>query len=180
MPKNKVLPHPVLTRGLNLDTPHPSLLLAALLSQREDKKLQKSTMLSTMVQLPQPSQHIHPRNYTTSQSMQEGMRILSGTWQTVCRKDLENRKRIAKEQDDEEAFNKICAIIQREQQQNFWRKLNYVTGKKKSCSATSIQVECQEGSIMERTTQETVEQTIFSEIHKKRYTLAGEAPICNG
>jgi hypothetical protein len=112
--------------------------------------------------------------------MQEGMRILSGTWQTVCRKDLENRKRIAKEQDDEETFNKICAIIQREQQQNFWRKLNYVTGKKKSRSATSIQVECQEGSIMERTTQETVEQTIFSEIHKKRYTLAGEAPICNG
>ncbi len=28
--------------------------------------------------------------------------------------------------------------------------------------------------------QETVEQTIFLEIHKKRYTLAGEAPICNG
>jgi hypothetical protein len=96
------------------------------------------------------------------------------------RKHLENRKRIVKEQDDEEAFNKICAIIQREQQQNFWQKLNYVTGKKKSRSATSIQVECQEGSIMERMTQETVEQTIFSEIHKKRYMLAGEAPICNG
>jgi hypothetical protein len=25
-----------------------------------------------------------------------------------------------------------------------------------------------------------VEQTIFSEIHNKRYTMAGEAPICNG
>ena len=33
---------------------------------------------------------------------------------------------------------------------------------------------------MEHTTQETVERTIFSEIHEKRYTLAGEAPICNG
>jgi hypothetical protein len=33
---------------------------------------------------------------------------------------------------------------------------------------------------MERTTQETVEQGIFSEVHNKRYTLAGEAPICNG
>jgi hypothetical protein len=33
---------------------------------------------------------------------------------------------------------------------------------------------------MERTTQDAVEQTIFSEIHEKRYTLAGEAPICNG
>jgi hypothetical protein len=33
---------------------------------------------------------------------------------------------------------------------------------------------------MEHTTQDTVEQMIFSEIHKKRFTLAGEAPICNG
>ena len=32
---------------------------------------------------------------------------------------------------------------------------------------------------MEHTTQETVERTIFSEVHKKRYTLTGEAPICN-
>ncbi len=28
--------------------------------------------------------------------------------------------------------------------------------------------------------QEPVEQTIFSEIHNKRYAMAGEAPICNG
>jgi hypothetical protein len=33
---------------------------------------------------------------------------------------------------------------------------------------------------MERSTQDTVKQLIFSEVHKKRYTLAGEAPICNG
>jgi hypothetical protein len=32
---------------------------------------------------------------------------------------------------------------------------------------------------MERTTQDTVEQSIFSKVHEKRYTLAGEAPICN-
>ncbi len=28
--------------------------------------------------------------------------------------------------------------------------------------------------------QDKVEQTIFLEIHEKQYTLAGEAPICNG
>ncbi len=33
---------------------------------------------------------------------------------------------------------------------------------------------------MERNTQDTIEQLIFSEVHKKCYTLAGEAPICNG
>jgi hypothetical protein len=61
-----------------------------------------------------------------------------------------------------------------------WRKLNYVTGKKKTRSTTSIQVEGRDGTIMERMTQETVKRMIFLEIHKKRYMLAGEAPICNG
>jgi hypothetical protein len=48
--KNIVLQHPFLAGGLNLDTSCPSLLLAALLSQREDKKPQKSETISTMVQ----------------------------------------------------------------------------------------------------------------------------------
>jgi hypothetical protein len=55
------------------------------------------------------------------------------------KKHLENKK-IAQEQEDEEEFNKISAIIQREHQQDFWGKLNYVTGKKKTRSATTIQV----------------------------------------
>jgi hypothetical protein len=178
--KNKVLPHPVLARGLNLDTLHPSLLLAALLSQREDKQLQKSTTLSTTVQLSQPSQLSIQEITLRLKACKRECAFYQEHGKQFCRKHLENRKRIAKEQDDEEAFHKICAIIQREQQQNIWQKLNYVTGKKKSRSATSIQVKCQEGSIIECTTQETVEKTIFSEIHKKRYMLAGEAPICNG
>ncbi len=93
-------------------------------------------------------------------------------------KHLKHQKRIAQDQEDKEAFIKISAIIQQEQQCNFWRKLNYVTGKKKMRSTTSIQVEGQDGTIMERTTQYTVEQTIFSEVHEKRYTLAGEVCVC--
>ncbi len=50
--------------------------------------------------------------------------------QRFCRKHLYTRLRIAKEQEDEEAFQKISLIIQQEHQRNFWRKLNYVTGKK--------------------------------------------------
>jgi hypothetical protein len=46
-------------------------------------------------------------------------------------------------------------------------------------SATTIQVEAKGGAILERTTQDAVENTIFTKIHEKRYTLAGEAPICN-
>jgi hypothetical protein len=47
-------------------------------------------------------------------------------------------------------------------------------------SATSVQVEDQSGAILDHTTKEMVEDNIFSEVHNKRYTIAGEAPICNG
>ena len=96
------------------------------------------------------------------------------------RRHLNNRLQIAQEEDDEEVFKKISAIIQRELQRNFWRRLNFCTGKKKTRSATSIQVEGEGGTITEHTTREPVEQKIFSEIHNKRYTMAGEALICNG
>jgi hypothetical protein len=40
-------------------------------------------------------------------------------------------------------------------------------------------VEGSNSAILERSTQDTVENTIFSEVHGKQYTQAGEAPICN-
>jgi hypothetical protein len=95
-------------------------------------------------------------------------------------KHLNDRLKVAQEQEDEEAFAKISAIIQREQQRAFWRKLNFVTGKKSTRSATTIQCDGLGGAIMEYCTRDMVERTIFSDVHKKRYTLAGEAPICNG
>jgi hypothetical protein len=48
------------------------------------------------------------------------------------RKHLEERKRAAQDNDDKEAFANISAIIQREHQQDFWRRLNYITRKKKT------------------------------------------------
>ncbi len=83
------------------------------------------------------------------------------------RKHLNTRLQIEQEEEDKEAFNKISAIIQQEQQRNFWRCLNFCTGKKKTRSATSIQVEGKGGAITKHTTCEPVEQTIFSEIHNK-------------
>jgi hypothetical protein len=59
-------------------------------------------------------------------------------------------------------------------------EVNYVTDKKRTLSATTIQVEGSDSAILERNTQDTVENTIFSEVHGKRYTQAGEAPLCNG
>ncbi len=76
------------------------------------------------------------------------------------RKHLEERKRVAKDNGNEEAFASISAIIKQEHHRDFWRRLNFVTGKKRTQSATTIQVEGQGGVIMERTTQETVKQRI--------------------
>jgi hypothetical protein len=50
--------------------------------------------------------------------------------QRFRQKHLNTRLWLAKEQEDKEAFQKISAIIQREHQQSFWQKLNYVTEKK--------------------------------------------------
>jgi len=47
-------------------------------------------------------------------------------------KHLEERKKVAKDNGDEEAFASISAIIQREHQRDFWRRLNFVTKKKDS------------------------------------------------
>jgi hypothetical protein len=58
--------------------------------------------------------------------------------QRFRRKHLNNRLWIAQEQEDKEAFQKISSIIQREQQRSFWRKLNFVTGKKRMRSATLL------------------------------------------
>ncbi len=97
-----------------------------------------------------------------------------------CQKHLNDRLRLAQEREDEEAFKKIGAIIEWEKQRNFWHRLNYCTGKKRTRSATTIQAEAPGGAIVEYTTRLLVERTIFSEIHNKKYTMAGEAPICNG
>ncbi len=108
------------------------------------------------------------------------MLILSRARRQFQRKHLETRKKATQDKADDEAFNKICAIIQRKQQRDFWWRLNYVTRKKWMRSATTIQVKAKGGAILERTMQDAVENTIFTKIHEKRYTLAGEAPICNG
>jgi hypothetical protein len=88
--------------------------------------------------------------------------------------------RLAQERNDEEAFQKTGAIIQKEKQRSFWQRLNFVTGKKQTCSATSVQVEEQSGLVSESTTKDMVEEEIFREVHEKQYTMAKEAPICSG
>jgi hypothetical protein len=95
-------------------------------------------------------------------------------------KHLNEQLQLAQERDDEEVFKKIEAIINKERQRSFWRWLNFVTGKKRTHSITSVQVEEQPGLILESKTKETIEEAIFREVHDKQYIMAKEAPICSG
>ncbi len=82
-------------------------------------------------------------------------------------KHLAKRMRLAQERNDEEAFKKIRDVITREKQRSFWRRLNFVTGKKQTRSATSVQVEVQPGILSESSTKDAVEDAIFREVHNK-------------
>jgi hypothetical protein len=93
---------------------------------------------------------------------------------------LANQLKIAQEKEDKEAITKIGAIIQSKQQRSLWRKLNFFTGKKQTRSTTLVQVDDQSGAILKHMTKDSVGESIFSEVHNKRYTMTGEAPICKG
>jgi hypothetical protein len=67
------------------------------------------------------------------------------------RKHLNARLCLAQKKEDKEAINKISAIIQWEQQQNFWHRLNYCTGKKRTRRATTIQAEVPGGGALSST-----------------------------
>lgn len=80
---------------------------------------------------------------------------------------------------DDTAAEQILDIIQREKDRSFWRKMKYIMGKQHGRSVSMVQVE-EAGSIVEHTTQESVQSAIWEEIHKKRFYLAEAAPICKG
>ena len=97
------------------------------------------------------------------------------------RKHLHTRLEEARKREDEEAEKRILEIITRERDRAFWRRLNFAMGKyKKSLSVRCVQSPDGNGGVREHTTQDDVQQAIFDEVHRKRYNMAEEAPICQG
>lgn len=98
------------------------------------------------------------------------------------RKHLNERLKAAQDREDEEAEQKILAIIQREKDRSFWRRLNYAMGKnKRGRGVRVVHSEDEFGADpIEHNTKAGVEDAIWNEIHKKRFFLAEEAPICQG
>lgn len=96
------------------------------------------------------------------------------------RKFLEKRLSVARIKKNEKAEKDILAIIEREKQRAFWRRMNYVMKASKGKSARVVQVQDEDGGITEFSTQDEVESAIWQEIHGKRFYLAEQAPVCQG
>ena len=98
------------------------------------------------------------------------------------KKHLLKQFEIARQEGRDEAATKILAIIQREHDKSFWRKINYTCGKVKGGSPTSVQgpQNGSEDQVDEHTNQATVHKAIWANIHYKRLYLAEVAPICQG
>ena len=96
------------------------------------------------------------------------------------RQHLHDRLRAAQNRRDAEAEQSILQIIEREKQRSLWRRLNYSMFKQKGRSVRSVKVPIDGGGVMEFEGQRDVETAIWSEVHKKRFHLAEEAPICQG
>ena len=71
----------------------------------------------------------------------------------------------------------MLAIIQREKDRAFWCWFNYKLGKKRGHSVRSVQVEESLDHTVEHNTQETVQEAIWDEVHRKHFYLVEQAPI---
>eukprot|EP00956_Cyclotella_meneghiniana_P005296 scaffold6639_cov27-Cyclotella_meneghiniana.AAC.1 len=100
--------------------------------------------------------------------------------QSYRRKHLQNRLSIARKKRNAVAEQKILDIIRQEKERAFWRRLNYVMGRRSGKSVRRVQVTQADGTIIDATSQRAVHEAIWSNIHGKRFHLAEQAPICKG
>ena len=96
------------------------------------------------------------------------------------RSDLTSRLHDARDRQYGEAEHRILQIIQGKHDHSFWRRPDWALGKHQCCSVRNVQVEDQDCAITEFTMQSEVQQLIWDKIHRERYHLAKEAPICQG
>lgn len=96
------------------------------------------------------------------------------------RKHLQNRLQAARDRSDEEAEHRILVILAREKSRSYWRRLNYSMAKPKGRSVRTVHTTTEDGEIIEHTTQQGVQDSIWQEIHGQRFYLVEQAPICQG
>ena len=86
--------------------------------------------------------------------------------------------KISQDKGDEQAENRILAILQGEKDRAHWRRLNYVMRKSYGPSAQVVSEKTDDGNIVEYEGQKKVEEAIWSKIHNERFYVVEKAPIC--
>lgn len=108
------------------------------------------------------------------------MTIIEGMEDNRAR-HLKNWLAVAQEEENEEAERQILGVIKREKERAIWRWLTrYAMASKSGGSVRLVQVEDADGNIEVFSSQDEVHEAIWSNIYRKRFYLAEEAPICNG
>ncbi len=75
------------------------------------------------------------------------------------RRHLQQRLSAATEKEDKEAEKQILAIIQQEKDSSFWRRINYVLGKRSSGPCFKVQVPQEDGGVVEHTSQDDLQNS---------------------
>jgi hypothetical protein len=88
--------------------------------------------------------------------------------------------RCSKEKEDDKAAKQILAIIQREKDRSFWRRLNNALGKPRGGACFKVQVDKGDGNVQEYTEKEQLQEVIWNNIHRKRFHLAEKVQLCLG
>jgi hypothetical protein len=88
----------------------------------------------------------------------------------------------AREAQQETREREILAIIQRKKDCSFWRWINFAMGKKRGGLVCRIITDDpnNKGQQIKHTTQVSVQEAIFDNIHRLRFFLAESMPICQG
>lgn len=93
---------------------------------------------------------------------------------------LQTRLSKAKARKNKVAEQQILNILRREKDQALWRRLNFSMAKRQGRSVRMVQWAEEDGAIIEAMTQQAVENSIWEDIHGKRFHIAEQAPICQG
>ena len=92
---------------------------------------------------------------------------------------MHKRLQAARDREDDEAERKILQIIQREKDKQLWRRLKYALGKVSGGAVNEVHIQ-HEGQTLAIKSRDKLHQAIWDEVHRKRFHLAEEAPICQG
>ena len=96
------------------------------------------------------------------------------------RRHLLHRAEVAREEGNEVGAKEILAMIARERQRDFWKSMKGAMQRQSGRSVQAVQVEQDDGEVLEHTNQAEIEEAIWTNIHRRRFFLAEEAPICQG